>query len=328
MPLFFLIDFLAFSKFFLLNLKRFINVKLIIQKNTDKKKFMTREELASRATTIAVGASMADIVKVIDQIGNPKPETIDYTCSLIAELSKVLKETAREPYGACAVIYSMVLDPKEKVQKIQLEHLQKYVDPDVFMLTNKLLSEMDGLNIKYRLPIIDIAIPALKQLSLDQYLVFRYNLATLIKINSSVRLQEWLLQKILFKHLDGQFFKLTHTITRYFYARQAKKEIELILSVMAYAGHKNQNEVEAAFAVATTNLECDHLQLVAKNEVSFSELDRSLQELEKLKPSIKQKLLTACAVSVTYDQKISPVEVELLRVFSDVLDCPMPPVIM
>jgi hypothetical protein len=127
----------------------------------------------------------------------------------------VIKEAARESCGARAVIYSMVLDPDEKVHGIQLAHLQKYADPDVFVLTHKLLSEMGGMDIKYRLPVIDIAMPALKQLSLDQYQVFRDNLVTLIKMNSRMELLEWSLQKILFNHLDGQFFKLAHTKIRY-----------------------------------------------------------------------------------------------------------------
>jgi hypothetical protein len=35
----------------------------------------------------------------------------------------------------------------------------------------------------------------------------------------------------------------------------------------------------------------------------------------------------ACAASVAYDEKISSAEVELLRVFSDVFGCPMPPIV-
>ncbi len=239
----------------------------------------------------------------------------------------VVKEAAGEPYGARAVIYSLVLDPGREVRGGQLKHLQEYADPDVFVLTDKLIPEMDGLDIKYRLPLIDIAIPALKQLSISQYKSFRENLIALIEMDSRVDLLEWSLQKILFNHLDGQFFKLTHTKARYSHLGQVKKEIELILSVMAYAGHQDQNDIEEAFSAATKTLKFSGLRLVVKNEISLSDLDRSLQKLAKLKPLAKPQLLKACAASVVHDQKISPVEVELLRAFSDVLDCPMPPII-
>ena len=297
------------------------------EKEAGKKETMTREELAKKVATVVTGAAMADVANAIDQIGNPKQETINYARSLISELPMVIKESAREPYGARAVIYSLVLDPGREVRGRQLKHLQEYADPDVFVLTHKLIPEMDGLDTKYRLPLIDIVIPALKQLSISQYKSFRENLNALIEMDSRVDLLEWSLQKILFNHLDGQFFKLAHTKTRYSHPGQLKKEIALILSVMAYAGHQDQNDIEEAFSAATKTLEFSGLQLVAKNEISLSSLDRSLQKLTKLKPLAKPQLLKACAASVVHDQKISPVEVELLRAFSDVIDCPMPPII-
>ena len=297
------------------------------EEEADKKEPMTREELAKKVATVVTGAAMADVANAIDQIGNPKQETINYARSLISELPMVIKEAAREPYGARAVIYSLVLDPGQEVRGRQLKHLQEYADPDVFVLTHKLIPEMDGLDIKYRLPLIDIVIPALKQLSINQYKSFREILIVLIEMDSRVNLMEWSLQKILFNHLDGQFFKLAHTKTRYSHPRQLKKEIGLILSVLAYAGHQDQNDIEEAFSAATKTLKFSRLQLVVKNEISLSDLDRTLQKLVQLKPLAKQQLLKACAASVLHDQKISPVEVELLRAFSDVLDCPMPPII-
>lgn len=296
----------------------------LAEEKADKNETMTREQIANKITTIAAGAAMADVADAIDQIGKPKPETINYARSLLAELPLVIKEAAREPYGARAVIYALVLDPGQVIRGRQLAYLQAYADPDVLALTRKLLPEMDGLDVKFRLPIIDITIPALKQLSLDQYQAFRDNLAALIDMDARVELLEWSLQKILLNHLDGQFFKPAQTKTRYSNAGQLKQEVELVLSIMAYAGQQDQDEIEAAFCAATETLEVGGLQLMAKNEINLSDLDRALQELEKLTPLAKPQLLKACAASVLRDQKISPVEVELLRAFSDVLGCPMP----
>jgi Zn-dependent protease with chaperone function len=292
-----------------------------------KKETMTRAELAQKVATVVTGAAMADVANAIDQIGNPSQETISHARALVAELPLLIKEAAREPYGARAVIYSLVLDNGEPVRDRQLKHLQDNADPDVYALTQKLIAQMKELDIKYRLLLIDIAIPALKQLSLNQYQVFRQNLVALIEIDARVELLEWTLQKILFNHLDGQFFKLKHAQRRYFNADQLKSEIGLLLSVMAYASDQDQNEIEAAFAAAVKTLEISGLQLVANNEISLSDLDRSLQKLANLKPLDKPQLLLACATSAVHDQKISTVEVELLRAFADVLDCPMPPII-
>lgn len=289
-----------------------------------KKAGMTREALAKNMASVVSGAAMADVANAIDQIGKPKSETIHHARALIAELPSIIIEAAREPYGARAVIYSLVLDPGQAVRDRQLAHLQSYADADVLVLTHKLLPAMDGLDSQYRLPLIDIAIPALKQLSLDQYQAFRGNLVALIEMDSRVDLLEWCLQKILFTHLDGQFFKLAHPKPRYSHVGQLKQEIALTLSVLAHAGHQDKNAIEQAFSAATKILEISGIQLVAKNAISLSDLDTALQKLERLKPLAKPQLLKACAASVLHDQKISSVEVELLRAFSDVLGCPMP----
>ena len=291
-----------------------------------KRETATQERITNKVAAVAVGAAVADVMKAIDQIGNPKQETINYARSLIAELPIAIKEAAREPYGARAVIYSLVLDKGQEVRAKQLKQLHDHADPEVCALTLALMPEMSGLDIKYRLPLIDITIPALKQLSINQYKAFRLNLIALIEMDSKVDLLEWSLQKILFNHLDGQFFKLPHPQARYSRPAQVKKEIELILSVMAYAGQQNQSDAEKAFDSAAQALELSELALRARSEIRLSGVDAALEKLAGLKPLAKPRLLKACVASIVHDQRVSPVEVELLRAFSDVLDCPMPPV--
>lgn len=298
------------------------------EEEIDKKEDMTREQLAKKMATAITGVAINDVANAIDQIGNPQPETINHARSLISELPITIKQAAREPYGARAVIYSLVLNSGQEVRDRQLTHLQASADPDVFVLIQKLLPELDGLDVKFRLPLIDIAIPALKQLSLDQYKTFRDNLTVLIEMDSQIELLEWSLQKILFNHLDGEFFKRVDTTIRYSHLGQLKQETELILSVLAYAGQQNQRDIEAAFGAAVETLEINDLQLTAKNATQLSALDRALKELEKLKPLAKQQLLKACAASIVRDRKIAPVEIELLRAFADALGCPMPPIVL
>jgi Zn-dependent protease with chaperone function len=297
------------------------------EKDDGKKQTLSREELAQKAATVAVGATMATVANAIDQIGNPKQETIDHARTLIAGLPEVITEAVREPFGARAVMYSFALDPGREVRDKQLMHLQAHADPDVFVLTQKLIPDMNGLDIKYRSPLIDMAIPALKQISIGQYQAFKKNLTALIEMDSRIDLLEWSLQKILFTHLDGHFFKPAPPKVRYSNVRDLRQEVRLILSVMAYAGQQEQQDVEAAFSAAAQALEFGELQLRDKSRISVADLDMAMEKLEMLNPLAKPKLLQACATSVMHDQKISAVEAELLRAIASVLGCPMPPII-
>ncbi|MBT8433830.1 MAG: heat-shock protein HtpX, partial [Gammaproteobacteria bacterium] len=222
---------------------------------------------------------------------------------------------------------ALLLDPGQEIRDRQLAHLQAHADPGVFELLGEISPQMDGLDIGFRLPLIDLAITALKQLSHDQYRAFRDNLLALIEMDARVGLMEWTLQKILFNHLDGQFFKLTHARRRYSSVGRLGREIELLLSVVAHAGHPEQDNVRAAFDAAANSLGIDGLRLIEKSKINLADLDRSLQKLQSLKPSAKPRILMACAASVVNDQIISAHEVELLRAFSDVLECPLPPII-
>ncbi|OGA13069.1 MAG: heat-shock protein HtpX [Betaproteobacteria bacterium RIFCSPLOWO2_02_FULL_65_20] len=287
-------------------------------------KTMTRQAAVNKVGAFAAGAAVADVMTAMDRIGNPKQEAVDYARSLLSELPVVIKEAAREPHGARAIIYSMLLDKGQKVRARQLRQLQDYADPDVYALTLTLMPQMDDLDIKFRLPVIDIAIPALKQLSLSQYKSFRGNLIALIEMDSRVDLLEWSLQKILFRHLDGQFFKPAPMKARYSDPGRLKKEIELVLSVMARAGAQDQSEVEGAFGASVQALESSGLALLAKDQIRIADLDLALGKLDQLKPLAKYRLLKACVASIWHDQRATAVEVELFRVFAAVLDCPVP----
>jgi len=93
---------------------------------------------------------------------------------------------------------------------------------------------------------------------------------------------------------------------------------------MAHAGQQNQDDVEKAFKAATEMLALSGLELLAKDKINLADLDRALDKLARLKPLVKPRILKACVASIANDQKVLPVEIELLSAFSDVLDCPMP----
>jgi len=296
------------------------------EQQADKSETMTRHPATGEIAAVAAGAAVAHVMTAMDQIGNPRRETIDYARSLLTELPAAIQDAAREPHGARAVVYFLVVDEGQEVRARQLKQLQDHADAGVYALTRRLMQETGRLDVKYRLPVIDIAMPALKQLSLNQYKTFRENLIELIEMDSSVDLLEWSLQKILFSHLDAQFFKLAPMKARYSNPGQVRKEIELVLSVVAHAGAEIQSDMEQAFGAATQALGLSGLALLGKDQIKVSDLDLALGELEQLKPLAKSRFLKACVAGVVRDQRVSALEVELLRAFASALDCPMPPV--
>lgn len=286
----------------------------------------TQTDVKTRMTAAVTGAAVIDAMGAVERIGNPDQDTIAYARSLIDELPVSIKEAVYEPYGARAVMYTLVLHKPADMRNRQLEYLHKHADADVYAQMNKIIPIIGNMDAKYHLPVIELAIPALKQLSLAQYQIFTRNLMALIKIDDKINLFEWALQKILLHHLGGHFYKRATVKVRYSRLDQLKQECEIILSVLAYAGHQEQANTEQAFAAANEQLAIAGLVLVPKDRISLTILDQALEKLNRLKPLEKPRLLKACVQSITFDQRIAPAEVELLRAFSTVLDCPMPPI--
>ena len=248
-----------------------------------------------------------------------------YARSLLSELPGAVEEAVREPYGARAVIYCVVLDKGQGIRDEQLKRLERFADPDVYAQTLDLIPLIDTMDTVFRLPIIDLAVPTLKQLSLAQYKLFKANLLALIEMDATIDLLEWSLQRIVLNHLDGHFISPKPVTVRYSELSSLRKEIELVLSVMAHAGALDGHEAQSAFDASARALAEIDLTLLPVDRVSIVELDRAFVKLDQSAPSMKAELLKACVASIWHDAKASAVEMELLRAFASALDCPMPP---
>ena len=280
---------------------------------------------ASIAATVT-GAAIIDAMGAVEQVGNPARETIDYARTLIAGLPVAIKEMVREPYGARAVMYALILHKPVDMRDAQLAYLHDHADEGVFALMNKVVPLIGNMDAHFRIPVIELAIPALKQLSLKQYRTFKHNLDALIGIDHRINLFEWSLQRILQHHLDGHFDSRPAVVARYSRLDQLPRECETVLSVLAHTGQDSDSDVSQAFATAVAQLEVDGLTLLPKSVLSLASLDQALARLNQLKPLQKPRLLKACVHCVIFDQRIAPAEFELLRAFSAMLDCPMPPI--
>ena len=280
---------------------------------------------AKTIAAVAAGAAVADVLAGVGQGGGSDQASFLHTGPALSQLPAPIVHAAREPHGARAVIYCVVLDRGQAVREKQLKRLQDFADPGVYAIALGLMPQMERLDVALRLPVIDIVIPSLKQLSLEQYKLFRENLLALIAMDSRVDLLEWSLQKIVLNHLDGHFFSPAPAKVRAADPASLRAAMAIVLSVMAHAGARDQQEVAAAFDASVRRLPFDGLAQLRKDAVSAADLDRAFEKLERAAPSFKSSLMKACAASVWHDGQASALEVELLRAFASALDCPVPP---
>ncbi|MGD2054708.1 MAG: M48 family metallopeptidase [Gammaproteobacteria bacterium] len=277
--------------------------------------------MAAIATAMTSGA-------IADLTGQPTPSRLDYAHHLINDLPPEFVSAVNDPYAARAVIYYLLLDKDKNIHNDQLQHLKSAADTGVYEETMKLLLAGYELKKEYRLPLVDMALATLHQLSAKQYRLFRENLDRMIEIDKKISLFEWSIRKIVFHHLDPVFAMKPGTTRQNLQLAQAKPACALLLSVLIYSGTQQGINDSDVFSRAIEELGMDGISLLPKNAIGLDKLNSALDRLAQLKPLEKPRLLKACAITITADQQITSDEVEIYRAISAIIDCPVPPLVI
>ena len=263
----------------------------------------------------------------IDQVGSVSAVHVQYLHELLASIPNVFKHAVREPFGARAVVYVMLLDSDREVRDKQLKHLAEHADQAVNDLTRKLVEQSQGVPKEARLPLIDLAVPALRQLSDAQYAAFRQDVEQLIKADGRIDLFEWTLQRLLLRHLDAHFRPGPDPAVRYYNLRPLAQPCAVVLSSLAHIGQRDASEASSAFSAGLSELGLQGLTLLDRSQVRLSEVGTALDQLALTSPREKQKLIRACARAIAADDEVTRGEGELMRAVADSLGVPMPPML-
>lgn len=260
-------------------------------------------------------------------IGNPGSKHLLFAAALIGMLPEKIKEGVREPFCARAVIYLLLLDKKEAVCQRQLKILEANADPTVWGEVQKLERDLKQLGSETRLPLIDMAMPALQQLSEKQYQLFRANIKKLMEADQKIDLFEFVLEQILLKHLDPHFKKERKRGKLFSSLDPIQSETAELLSAVAHFGHPSLERAQHAFERGREKLSLkgEKISLLSKETTKIEALAKALEKLTATSMKVRETLLEACAACIIADEEVTVEESELLRAIADAFDAPMPP---
>jgi len=278
--------------------------------------------------TIAAVAAALETTTIINNVGQVTQSQLDHAHELLLTLPETFKQAVREPFAARAIIYYLVLDKETSQRDEQLQYLQAEADTGVYAEIIKLVETSANLKPEHRLPLVDMALSTLRQLSAQQYQLFSKNLKALVAMDSKISLLEWSIKKIVFHHLDAVFNKRSPKKRKYVTLRQSKEACAVLLSLLVYAGKQDNMAAKMTFNLSRQELGELDIQLLDKDNLSLDKLNTALDKLTRLKPLMKPQLLRACVICITADKTISPTETVLFRAIADTLDCPLPPLLV
>jgi hypothetical protein len=150
----------------------------------------------------------------------------------------------------------------------------------------------------------------------------------LIESDGQTELFEFVLQKIVLRHLDPQFNGARKNVIQFYTLKPLVPDCVVVLSALANVGNNDAGEMEKAFEAGTPYLRAPNdagLQLLPGEQCGVDQIDAALNRLVQAVPVIKKNLIEACVHTVGADGVIQEAEAELLRAIADTLDCPIPP---
>jgi Zn-dependent protease with chaperone function len=262
----------------------------------------------------------------VSHVGRPEEEHIDHAHRLVEDLPAALVDEVHDPFGALAVVYGLLLAPaSDPIRGQQLESLARFAGSNMIAEIHRVISALDALEPEQRLPMACMALPALDQLSAQQVGAFRTAVRNLIEADRRWTIFEYALQRFIVRRLVQRTEPNPRSSQHA--PGDMRAAFQCVLSTLAHLG--GNAHAEAAFNAAWSSWRGGPTlaPMLAQVECTLSRLDKALDQLQGASNSAKRGMLQAFSECIAFDRRATINELELLRVFSDALGCPMPPVL-
>ena len=282
------------------------------------------------AAAVAGAAAFAQAPEsAVAQIGAPRTRHIEYASELVGSLPPEVAQAVRDPLGAVATIYALLLDDDEPhVRDLQLQYLAEHADARSNAETMRMQGVVSHIAPETKLPLVSMVLPALKNLSPQQRTAFHDDVVFLIKADQKVDLFEYAVHRLVLKRLVARLDGVRKPL-RPATPASLMSAASGLLSTLAHAGSADPQAASWAFQAGVVKLpgRGAGIELLSRDKSGLGPLDKALDQLAAAPLTVKKNVLEACAATIAADGKATVEEGELLRVISDALACPMPPLV-
>jgi Zn-dependent protease with chaperone function len=275
----------------------------------------------SPQAALAFGAALAAAA------GTLSPEGAAQAQSLLADIPASVRTAARSPHDAPILLFGLLLDDDESVRQKQLASVAASEGSDALRTLQQLDPALRVLKPAHKLPVLQLALPALKALPPSALGSFAGTLDDLVQADGRVTTFEFALQRLVLRALALNRAP-SSAVTQIYSFQAVTTEISVVLSALAHESSDDANEAARAFAEGTAQLKLveGRLAFLSEADSGLVQLDAALDKLAGASGPIKQRLLMAAAHVVSADGVLLTQEAELLRAVAASLDVPVPPI--
>ncbi|MFZ6687255.1 M48 family metallopeptidase [Undibacterium sp. SXout11W] len=295
-------------------------------------------EAAQRARAVKQSSDMnAEFGQHATPMTNTTPFNMPFTSAATAVpqstpvhgIDPVILTAARDSATADALVFALLSDRSEPQAYAIQQNLVARLGAEKAALTENLLNHLEGMQASPRLPILDLAMPALKQLSSENKAQLLAVASRLIAADQKMSQSEFVLQTVLERRLGPQAGRMVKV--KFNAVTALKSEVQLLLSLVARS-HTDDEQAGIAFqrAVATLpELALQSRDLLGPSGLDFFVVRQALEKLNQLAPLAKPFLIKAVLAAATRPQqeRMDAEMLDLVRGICSAVDAPVPDMI-
>ena len=261
---------------------------------------------------------------VMASIARVTPEQVDRAHAFHSTLDPRIAVALRTHAGAQNVvaICLLLLEPGQRARQMAL--LEQELDAASYRNLVELIAPIEALGEARQLELVELALPALRELPADGRQQLLARMGRLVMIDKVLSLPELLLFTVveyrLSRRVTAQRTRSPKTLLH------LTDSASLVLSAVAQASARNSQQ---AFARGREQLaaRCPTIAFAPDKAGDAIQVRRALEQLLFLTPMDKPLLLRAAIATIVFDGGVSQRENLLLRSLCATLDVPLPPLV-
>jgi Zn-dependent protease with chaperone function len=280
-----------------------------------------------RVAALAAGAPSMSRSEILGRTGQIGPAAVGG--ALLAALPEELRHAARSREQSFLLVLALALGREGPDRERRRQLLVTQIGAQRAGICARLRDSLDVLDERLHLPLLELALPAVRQRPAEQLEYLHELTERLVRLNGEPRLFDHLLLRLLTTYLRA----LPHvrlTTTQPPQQPLASAVVTLLATVAAF-GHDDPTAARAAFDAGLATLGPRGRDIAAPSFTPLAAardltgLDAALASLTRLRGQAKRRLLAAVLAAIRHDGEIELAEQELYRVIAATLGAPLPP---
>jgi Zn-dependent protease with chaperone function len=256
--------------------------------------------------------------RIAAAVGAMPPASVSLAGTFLAELPAHLHAEVHEPVTARAVALAALCDPRPAVAALQCDAALRAADQALGRDLIRLRPQVAALGQRARLPLIDLAAPALRQLTAHQ----RVALLQVARQTAWGAGEPALSVFCLLRHIELVLSDGRMPSPRLLALNPFLPHAAVVLAHLARSAGGDAATTRAAFAAAVHSLGITDLEWPA--DLSLERLGLALDACRSSAFGLRRRLVTAGAWSIAADGQVTVSEAEVLRLVATTVGCPLP----